>query len=300
MPQPVSKRQYRYMMAILHSKHKGTSSRGDRVPDSVAEKYVGGGEKAESGAPESKGKEQKGGRWDGKKKKDKKKEDIKKSLSDFIESRNYKAAGCLVVDKEGRLLLGKRADSGQWATPGGHVDGMEDFQDAALRELREEAGLVGKDPKELMAGKYHGYDSRTFLVEAFKGKVKGNGELMALQWFYPHELPWKEMTGYTLDAIKKLMQQKLTKSKELTWLAAEEELAKNIIRTNSPANTVYQLTHGDALKIVGNGTFRFLREAVKGMEDEGVREIPVDSYTIHIRKHVNDVYSALRFLLNIM
>jgi 8-oxo-dGTP pyrophosphatase MutT (NUDIX family) len=290
LPAPVSKKQYRYMMAILHSKKKGTSARGDRVPDSVAEKYVGSKEdKAPEGAPESKGKEDKGGRWDGKKKKD-----VKKSLEEFIKSNNRKAAGCVVINKEGQILLGKRADSGEWANPGGHVDELEDFQDAALRELREEAGLVGKDPKELMAGHYHGYDSRTFIVEAFKGKVKSNGELMALQWFFPHELPWKEMTAYTRDALKNLMTQKLSKSRELTWLGAEENLAKNIIRNDSgaPSNTVYQLTHGDALKIVGNGTFRFLREAVRGMEDESIREIPVDHYTIHIRKHVNDVYSG--------
>lgn len=276
------------MMAILHSKKHGTSSRGDRVPESVASKYTSAGDPGD--VADSKGKEDKGGSWN---KKEKKKKELNKALETFIEKSGRKAAGCLVFNREGQILLGKRADSGQWATPGGHVDDMEDFQDAALRELREEAGIVGKDPKELMAGHYHGYNSRTFLIEAFKGKVKGNGELMALQWFFPHELPWKEMTAYTHDAIKILMTQKLTKSRELTWLAAEEELNKNIIRSGSaPHDVVYQLTHGDALKIVGNGTFRFLREAVKDMGDEEYKEIKVDNYTIHIRKHVNDVYSG--------
>jgi 8-oxo-dGTP pyrophosphatase MutT (NUDIX family) len=289
VPAPVSKKQYRYMMAILHGSKHGTSSRGDRVPESIASKYTSGGKPGEN-APESKGKESKGGRWDGKKKK---KKDLNKALESFIERSDRKAAGCLVLDKEGRILLGKRADSGQWATPGGHVDGMEDFQDAALRELREEAGIVGKDPKELMAGHYHGYNSRTFLIQSFKGKVKGNGELMALQWFFPDQLPWKEMTAYTRDAVRKLMKDKLSKSRELVWLAAEEELEKNIMRQGSaPADVTYQLTHGDALKIVGNGTFRFLRNAVKDMTDEDFREIPLDHYTIHIRKHVNDVYSG--------
>lgn len=275
----------RYMQAILHGDKHGTSSRGDRVPESVAEKYKGGGKDL----PESKDKEHKGGRWD----KEKKKKKLNKALETFIENSGRKGAGCLVLDKEGRVLLGKRADSGQWATPGGHVDEMEDFQDAALRELREEAGIVGKDPKELIAGHYHGYNSRTFLIESFKGKVKSNGELMALQWFYPHELPWNEMTAYTRDAIKKLMKDKLSKNRELSWLAAEEELNKNIIRSGgAPHDVVYQLTHGDALKVVGNGTFRFLRNAVKDMEDESFREINLDHYILHIRKHVNDVYSG--------
>lgn len=288
------------MMAILHGKG-GTSARGDRVPKSVAGKYAGS--KPSGDAPESKGKAQEGGNWNEghhSKAKEKTKEDrkerkkkLRKALETFIEKNGRKAAGCLVLSKEGQILLGKRADSGEWATPGGHVDEMEDHKEAALRELREEANLVGLDAKELMAGHYHGYDSRTFLIEAFKGKVKGNGELMALQWFFPHELPWKDMTAYTRDACKKLMNMKLTKSRDLAWLAAEEELQKNIMRSGgAPANTIFQVTHGDALSLVGNGTFRWLRDAVKDMGDESFREVPLDHYLINIRKHVNDVYSG--------
>ena len=300
MPAAVSKKQYRYMMAILHGKG-GTSARGDRVPKSVAGKYAGS--KPDGDAPESKGKEHEGGKWNEgghakakektKEERQERKKKLKKALESFIVERQRKGAGCLVIGQEGRILLGKRADSGQWATPGGHVEEMEDYKDAALRELREEAGIVGKDPSELISGHYHGYDSRTFLITAFKGKVKGNGELMSLQWFFPHELPWKEMTSYTRDACKKFMEQKLSKSKDLAWLAAEEELQKNIMRSGgAPSDTIFQVTHGDSLSLIGNGTFRFLRDATRDMGDESFREIPIDHYTIHLRKHVNDVYSG--------
>lgn len=60
MPAPVSKKQYRYVMAILHSKKQGTSARGDRMPKAVAEKYAEGGDKD---LPETKHKELKGGTW---------------------------------------------------------------------------------------------------------------------------------------------------------------------------------------------------------------------------------------------
>lgn len=303
MPAAVSKRQYRYMMAVIHGK-AGSSSRGDRVPKSVAAKYAG---HAPSGdAPESKGKEHEGGKWGeghhekAKKKskeerveRKKKKAQLRKAVEEYIEKSGRKGAGCLVIDSDGRILLGKRSDSGEWATPGGHVDELETFEDAALRELREEANLVGMSPRELLAGKYHGYDSRTFLIESFKGKLKGNGEMMSLQWFHPHELPWKEMTQYTYDACKKILKEKLSKSQELKWMIAEEELQKNIIRSgNAPANTVFELTHGDSLKLVGNGTFRMLREATKDMDDEDFREVKFDTYTLNIRKHTNDVYSG--------
>jgi hypothetical protein len=162
-----------------------------------------------------------------------------------------------------------------------------------MRELREEAGITGKDPQVILHNKYRGYDSKTFVINSFKGKVKGNGELMGLKWHHLASMPWDQLTDYTRDAISNCLKQKLTKSTDLTLMLANEELQKNIIRSgNAPANTVYELTHGDALKMVGNGTFRMLRNAVKDMVEEDFRDIKVDNYTLHIRKHTNDVYSG--------
>ena len=179
------------------------------------------------------------------------------------------------------------------ATPGGHVDDGESFEDAAVREFHEETGLIGKNPKEILHNTYRGYDSKTYLIDSFKGKLKSNGELIGLKWYHMSDMPWDQLTDYTHDAISNCLKQKLTKSTNLALMLANEELQKNIIRSgNAPANTVYELTHGDALKMVGNGTFRMLRNAVKDMVEEDFRDIKVDSYILHIRKHTNDVYSG--------
>lgn len=304
MPSPVSKKQFRYMMAILHGKDKSkTSSRGDRVPASVAGKYAG---KGGGGDTESKGKEHEGGKWGEKghtkakkevdKKKlerKKKKAKLRKSLEKYIKKNERKGAGCLVVNDEGQMLLGRRSDNGMWSTPGGHADADETHKEAALRELREETGLVAQDAEECNSANYRGYDTKQFIVNSFKGRLKSNGEMNEFTWFAPHDLPWDTMTDYCRDGIAAAIKMKLQKSRHLSYLVADEELQKNIIRSGgAPSDTVFEVTHGDSLRLIGNGTFRMLREAVSDMADEGHREIGFDNYKISIRKHVNDVYSG--------
>ena len=51
-------------------------------------------------------------------------------------------AVALVVDGENRILLGRRADSGAWALPGGIIEPGEEPADAAARECFEETGVV--------------------------------------------------------------------------------------------------------------------------------------------------------------
>lgn len=47
-----------------------------------------------------------------------------------------------VTDRTGRLLLILRTDNGNWALPGGAVDLGESVAQAAVRETREETGIV--------------------------------------------------------------------------------------------------------------------------------------------------------------
>jgi len=94
----------------------------------------------------------------------------------------------------------------------------------------------------------------------------------------------KEMWGgkWKDESVKK------SKFKSLDDLM-QEELNKNIVRDKE--NTT-QITHGDAIKLVGNSTFRFLRATTKDMGDEDFKDVKFDNYTISIRKHTNDCYSG--------
>jgi ADP-ribose pyrophosphatase YjhB (NUDIX family) len=289
MPAPVSKRQLRYMHAIMSGK-EGTSSRGDRVPKSVAEKYTGHGKSGD--LPEDKGKSYSGGKWTDKhhakaKEKSKGKSKLKKAFQDFYKGRG---AGAIVIDKQGRILLGKRDDDKLWATPGGHVEPDETFEEGALRELQEESGIIGYLPEEVWADTARGNESKAFLIHRYEGKIKGNGELTDLKFMDLADIPWDRLRTETAEGIKAVLQSRVKKS--LKDMVAIETLEKNIIRGNGRGAAVYEMTHGDALKLVGNGTFRFLRRVVADMGDEDFKDVKIDTYTLSIRKHINDVYSG--------
>ncbi|WP_280239749.1 NUDIX domain-containing protein [Nocardia abscessus] len=50
-------------------------------------------------------------------------------------------ASALVTDENGRVLMQRRGDSGNWSLPGGIMEVGETLEDCAVRETREETGL---------------------------------------------------------------------------------------------------------------------------------------------------------------
>ena len=48
----------------------------------------------------------------------------------------------IITDRDGRILLVKHASHKPWTLPGGHVEEDETFQEAMIREAREELDIV--------------------------------------------------------------------------------------------------------------------------------------------------------------
>lgn len=98
---------------------------------------------------------------------------------------------------DGRIVLVRRRDNGQWGLPGGIVDWGEDIPTAVRRELTEETGLEITQIRRLV-GVYSAPDrdprihSICVVVEA---EVDGNMQVLDtmevsdVQAFYPTSLP---------------------------------------------------------------------------------------------------------------
>lgn len=292
MPQAVSRRQYRMMMAIAHGKSVQDGGRG-RPPKSVAAKYTDPGKDA----PESKHNDR-GGTWGeahhakakekvkaARQERKKAKKDLKKSFEEFYKGKG-KAAATLVMDSYNRVLLGQH--SGGIAFPGGHLEEGESFEDGALREMKEEAGCIGRISTEIYRGTLNGNECVVYLAEVATGKPKSSDELKNLKWYEIQDIPWDKLRDCCVEPMKEFIGTRFGKS--LKGMEALEVLEKNIIRQR--ADAVMEVTHGDALKLIGNGMFRRIREAVSGMEDEDFKDFTIDTHTVSIRRHMSDVYSG--------
>lgn len=101
----------------------------------------------------------------------------------------------LAMDAKGRVCLIKHTYLDGWWLPGGGVDRMETTQDAAARELREEAGLIATAPPRLLSVHsnerfFPGDHVLVFAVEAFEiGERSSHGEISQVDWFHPDALP---------------------------------------------------------------------------------------------------------------
>jgi len=110
-------------------------------------------------------------------------------------------SSAVVSDSEGRILLQKRSDSGNWALPGGSMDIGETLAQSAIREVKEETGfdiridrIVGiySDPNHVFA--YDNGEVRQEFSICLAGTIVG-GRLMvshestAVQFFYVPDLP---------------------------------------------------------------------------------------------------------------
>jgi len=130
--------------------------------------------------------------------------------------RDYIGVGCgaFITKNDGQSLLllrrTKDPESGFWSIPGGAVEFGETFEQATIREIREETGL-DIEIKGLLSLTDHIFpeDGVHWVTPSFQAIVVG-GELQnlepekqdALEWFDLNNLPEK-LAKPTLNALRR-------------------------------------------------------------------------------------------------
>jgi ADP-ribose pyrophosphatase YjhB (NUDIX family) len=112
------------------------------------------------------------------------------------------AAGAVVVDEDGRVLLvqrGHEPERGRWTVPGGRLEAGESAAEAVVREVREETGLEVEAHEELWSlvkpvDEEHDYEIRDFRASVVGGELSPGDDAPDARWFAPEELTELPMT----------------------------------------------------------------------------------------------------------
>ncbi|MBR1765368.1 MAG: NUDIX domain-containing protein [Ruminococcus sp.] len=112
------------------------------------------------------------------------------------------AASVIIMDREGRVLLGKRSDNGFWGYSGGSLEIDERVEDCARRELLEEMGLTANSLEFFMVNSgpeahyvYPNGDEVSnveiiYLCRDYSGEPRmADGEMTELRFFSLDDLP---------------------------------------------------------------------------------------------------------------
>ncbi|MFN3921646.1 MAG: (deoxy)nucleoside triphosphate pyrophosphohydrolase [Caldimicrobium sp.] len=121
------------------------------------------------------------------------------------------------IEKEGKVLLVKRPifkkRGGLWEFPGGKIEKGETPEEAIIRELQEELGLIG-EPENILAKIEHTYEDETIELFLIKVNIKNEPQLLEaddLIW-----IPFDEIQSLSLcPADRKLIETLLYINKTL-------------------------------------------------------------------------------------
>ncbi|MGW0748587.1 NUDIX hydrolase [Streptomyces sp. NPDC002587] len=129
----------------------------------------------------------------------------------------------IVVDDRGRVLLGRRSDTGRWSVVGGIAEPGEQPAETAVREVYEETAVRCVPERVVLVqmlepitypnGDVCQFQDITFRCRATGGEARANdSESLEVAWFEVDALP--PLESFALDRIHRALRD------EPTWFAA--------------------------------------------------------------------------------
>ena len=135
--------------------------------------------------------------------------------------------GALIINSENRILLVKSHKwmNGKYSVPGGHVEIGESFEEAIIREVKEETGLdiVPKrlfmiqecvHPKEFFKKKHFIFFDYICQTENIKVQLDER-ELQEYNWFKIEDIKEDYLEPYTKNMILKFREDSDLESREI-------------------------------------------------------------------------------------
>jgi 8-oxo-dGTP diphosphatase len=153
----------------------------------------------------------------------------------------YKLATLIYCIKDEKVLMLKRVKPpypGYWIAPGGKLERGEGPLECALRELREETGLVAATAQlRALVTESSSRDDWQWLLfvyraETPRGKILKNGPEGELRWFEAEELEAAQIPP------------------------ADRYFMRDALRS-TPGTVEYRFAYDDELELVGNGPALF-------------------------------------------
>ena len=137
-------------------------------------------------------------------------EDFETELENFREG-GYGGTGVWLTNEEGQVLLVRNKNDDSWGDPGGHHENDESFEEAALRETKEEtnveAEITGIQSVDRVKFKHEETGDCLFnLLVIFRGKhVSGEPgpqeeEIAEVKWWdeHPENLLYEDLKHFTI------------------------------------------------------------------------------------------------------
>jgi predicted adenylyl cyclase CyaB len=127
-------------------------------------------------------------------------------MSDEKQKKVGTGFGVMILNSEGKILLGKRHEnpdkadsafrvSNVWTMPGGKLEYGESFEEGAIREVLEETGMKLKNPKVICINQDRNEFAHFITLGLFSNEFEGYPEVMEpeeiteWQWFDLNNLP---------------------------------------------------------------------------------------------------------------